>query len=244
MACVSSLNICIDKMGARDKTFTGSDFFSGSGLSIAFEKLLEAVGLLEAVERTRGAGGDMDERFLEKLKKREHGAVVEFVESNQERLLRSALLLCRDRALAEDLTQETFLKALGSLDRFEGRSDLFTWLYRILYNKFKDYKRREVLFRRYRERKKSNAAGTGEACEPEGRLGVDEEAIRKERLRAAVDRLSEKHRRVLILRYYERMSYEKIAWITGTGIGTVRSRLHYAHKKLRKLLERGEEHEL
>jgi RNA polymerase sigma-70 factor (ECF subfamily) len=63
------------------------------------------------------------------------------------------------------------------------------------------------------------------------------------RIHTALDRLSPEHREVLVLRFLEGMSYEDIARVTGGRIGTVRSRLHYAKRALRELLEKVNDHE-
>src|SRR5688572_23388366 len=58
----------------------------------------------------------------------------ELVERHQRRIFRLTVHLLRDRAEAEDVTQETFVRAYGALDRFDGRSEPFTWMYRIAVN--------------------------------------------------------------------------------------------------------------
>src|SRR2546422_298407 len=62
-------------------------------------------------------------------------------------------------------------------------------------------------------------------------------------IHAALDRMTPEHREALILRFVEEMSYEQIAAVTGVSVGTVRSRLHYAKRALRHLLERTDDHE-
>src|SRR5262249_55670525 len=73
--------------------------------------------------------------------------------------------------------------------------------------------------------------------------GDDFTAEDAERVHAALDRLSPEHREVLVLRFLEGMSYEDIARVTGGQLGTVRSRLHYAKRALRGLLERTNLHD-
>jgi len=139
---------------------------------------------------------------------------------------------------AHDLAQEVFVKALRALPRYDGRAGLRTWLFTIAGNACRDALRR-------RRRRKEDVAdesslallvdrpGPGSGGSP---AGVALDAARAEALRRAVEQLPEVHRMAVILRFYHDMSLQEIAEVCGCTIGTVGSRLHYALKKLRKLV--------
>lgn len=146
--------------------------------------------------------------------------------------------MCGDETVAEELVQETFVGAVKSINNFEGRSSYYTWLYAILRNKFRSWLRKK-------DRKPVSLERT--AGEEEG-WGVDEfleddqpdaekTLIRREEVhhvRAALDELPPHHRDVLVLRYLEDMNYQDIADTLECSLGTVKSRIHYALKKVGK----------
>ena len=158
------------------------------------------------------------------------------------RLYRLALRLTGRREDAEDLVQETFVRCLPALRNFEGRARVSTYLIRALGNQWRN---------RLRTRRRSRLVpwlrsgpdgpveldppSTG--MRPDERLAADDRA---ERIRAAVARLEPTRRWTLLLREIEEMSYEQIAEVTDTAVGTVRSRLSRARDDLRRILEREE----
>jgi RNA polymerase sigma-70 factor (ECF subfamily) len=160
----------------------------------------------------------------------------ELAEQYYDRLFRSALVMCGDDDVAEELVQDTFLAAAKGLDRFEGRSSYYTWLYGILLNKFRGWLRKKdrppMSLERHAE--KLSASGAAELVEAEGEE-ASEKLMKKEtahQVRAALDELPAHHRSVLVLRYVENMSYQEIADTVGCSLGTVKSRIHYALKKV------------
>ena len=152
-----------------------------------------------------------------------------------DRLFRAALFMCGSNAVAEDLVQETYLAAATSLDSFEGRSSVYTWLYGILRNKFRGYLRgrhHQVSLQQLTE--ESGGADAGELM-GDDEPGVYEQTVRRETagiVREALDALPEHHRAVLSLRYLERMSYKEIADALECSLGTVKSRIHYALRSI------------
>jgi len=155
--------------------------------------------------------------------------------AHYDRLFRAALFLCNDASVAEDLVQETFLAAIRSLGSFEGRSSHYTWLYGILLNKFRAWLRRRD--GRIAIGDLPAGEGTADAAEliaDEG-PGAEQNVARREAaevVRQALDELPAHHRSVLVLRYLERMSYQEVADTLGCSLGTVKSRIHYALRKI------------
>ncbi len=143
-----------------------------------------------------------------------------------------AYRLCNDPQLAEDIAQDTFLKAWQALPRFRPRGEEVTgfraWLCRIAVNTAIDEMRRQ---RPVTDLDQVPLTGGTRPAEAFERV-EDAEAVR-----AAIARLPERSRAALILREYEGLSYQEIAEALDIPIGTVMSRLNYARKRLREELE-------
>jgi RNA polymerase sigma-70 factor (ECF subfamily) len=152
------------------------------------------------------------------------------VAAHGDRLLRSACLLCGDATEAQDLVQETFLQALRSGDRFGGRSSVYTWLHGILLNLTRHYHRR-----RHRIIYDDELARQEEQV-PEAPPSSLDLAVSSQALQTALRQLSEPHREVLVLRYFENMKIHELAAHLDLSPGTVKSRLHYALAEMQKIL--------
>ena len=144
--------------------------------------------------------------------------------------------LTSNREDASDLTQETFIKAFQSINRFKGKSSFFTWLYRISLNTSLTHLRKNKLRRFFSFEKmveEDHTEGFIENLRTES--DSDKAALMtelQERLNDAFQKLSVKHRTVITLFEIDGLSHKEIADIVGTSIGTVRSRLHYAKQFL------------
>jgi len=147
---------------------------------------------------------------------------------------------------AEDVAQDVFLRVYRALPSYRGDASFTTWLYRITHNTCLDYRRRQ---RRERERSLSldGTAGSEEAAPlewlaAEDSAGADPQAQAEAldlhaKLQQALMRLSDKHRAVLVLHDVHGFRYEEIKDIVGCSLGTVRSRLYYARRELKRLLQ-------
>jgi RNA polymerase sigma-70 factor (ECF subfamily) len=129
---------------------------------------------------------------------------------------------------AEDIVQETLLGALGSSARFRGESNVRTWLVRILVNKVRMWRRSG----RKHETNVSYDATPGELAAASG--PVENATNAKLDLTQMLAQLSAEHRKVIILRELQGMSYEEMAQALEVPRGTVESRLHRAREELRK----------
>jgi len=159
-------------------------------------------------------------------------------------LYRVALQLTRRREEAEDLVQETLLRALPKLRRFEGRAKLSTYLFRALSNLWKNRlrsKKRSRLVEWFGGRTDDEDDDVSTALDPADTQPLPfermEAAERAAEVRLALERLEPTRRLTLLLREVEEMSYERIAETTGVPVGTVRSRLARARESMRRLLE-------
>lgn len=128
---------------------------------------------------------------------------------------------------ADDLLQNTFLKAWQSVPNFRGDAKLSTWLYKIAFN--------ETLTFLARERKRMNVSLDGEesillnAIEADENIDGDRLALE---LRKAVASLPEKQRIVFNMKYYDDMKYEQMSEILGTSVGALKTNYHLAVKKI------------
>lgn len=157
-------------------------------------------------------------------------------------LYANALRLTHNPADAEDLVQETFLKAYRFRSRFEQGSNLRAWLFRIQYNAFVNrYRRRTKRREIYDELSQGPIAETAVSRAAVAALSdPDANALRpmlSAEIEVALDALPEDQRSVVILADVEEFSYREIAEIVGCPIGTVMSRLHRARAALRQRLE-------
>ncbi len=145
-------------------------------------------------------------------------------------LYRTALRLSRDRADAEDLVQETYLKAFRAADRFEPGTNLRAWLFTILHNtaknRFRDRARDTVAIDSDVVDRAAAAPAPGlSASEPETPETLMLRDTLAPDLQAAIDSLPDQFREAVWLRDVEEFSYAEIAGMLGVPIGTVMSRI-------------------
>ncbi len=166
----------------------------------------------------------MEEKIL--LRRAQQGDTQAFDElfaPSRPLLLAHCVSLLHDSALAEDMVQETALKALKSLPNFQGRSSLPTWLWRIAHNLCMDELRR----------KKEILSTKIEEC-----VSIPVETVSPDiDWNEWLHDLSPAHREVMQLFYIEKMAQKEIAERLHLPIGTVRSRLYYAKKKIKSKIQ-------
>lgn len=183
--------------------------------------------------------------LIERCKHGQTAAYGELVSRYQDRVFNVCWRMCGNRADAEDLTQDTFVRALKAIDRFDGRAAFYTWLFRIAVNLVISEQRKKS-----RRRTVSlDAAGRNRDGEPTGSWAADRlvsgeddpdhRLLREEQRELVADALAaleEDHRCVVVLRDLESLDYHQIADILNLPIGTVKSRLHRARLALRDKL--------
>jgi RNA polymerase sigma-70 factor (ECF subfamily) len=168
-------------------------------------------------------------------------AFCRLTEPLQTRLLRQATALSGDVSAAEDLVAETLVAAWKSLARYDESCRFSTWIYAILLHRHQKWRRRA------RSRPVSLAwlpvferdpLVARQENVPSPEPSPAEDAARNEasgHLRECIDRLPEKHRRIILLRFFEDASLPDMAHVLGCPVGTVKSRLHHALEKLRRI---------
>lgn len=146
-------------------------------------------------------------------------------------LLGFAVQALSDRHLAEDLVQETFTRAWRSAGTFDpARSSVRTWLFSIARNGIVDVLRR-------RRRRNLGEASSGEAHDERSRSDPIDRLLLTIQVREALDRLSPEHRQVIVEVHYLGRTCVDLAAELGIPAGTLRSRLYYAVRVLRSILE-------
>ncbi len=148
-------------------------------------------------------------------------------------------LIVKDQYIAEDLLQDTFIKAVDTIrsGRYNEEGKFLPWIVRIAHNLAIDYFRRDKRYPNVVFEDGSTVFNTLEFAED----SVEAVQIRREtheHLRELIQRLPEQQRQVLIMRHYEEMSFQEIADATGVSINTALGRMRYALINLRKQLSK------
>ncbi len=171
--------------------------------------------------------------LCKRFRKADKSAACELIQIFYQDIYAYLRRLCGSRTDAEDLTQQTFLKVWSSLDGFTGRSKFSTWLYRIAYNTFIDWKRSNTAGA------KTNPHQWWHECPDTnpGPLANIAERQLAQRLYKAVDLLDEDKKHVVHLHYYQGLSIRETAKILEIATSTVKYRLREVLKILRKKLD-------
>ncbi len=173
-------------------------------------------------------------KLLAAIRHGDTAAAEELVERTYSAVFASVYRLCGDRDLAADLTQETYQKAWSALPRFDGRSQLFTWLYRIAYTTFLNHVRRP---RRMTSLDEPDAIDVRDQSPRADEVLADQEEA--EHLRKAVMQLPEDMRFTVTAHFWGGLPVKEIAQIEGITTVAIRKRLHRAFSILETML--GEE---
>ena len=188
-----------------------------------------------AAARSAEAAAEFD--LIRQARNGAQGAFRDLVLRHQDRIFRLAHRFTKDAQEAEDIAQETFLKAFRRLDTFRFSSSFYTWLYRIGLNTANDYlekrARSPLSFTEDPEAHARPSAGGREESPERAALRLE----LREVTRRVLETLPEKHRSILVLREYEGLGYDEIAAVLDCPLGTVESRLFRARGRFRRALE-------
>lgn len=173
------------------------------------------------------------------LRRRDPDLLDHLIEQYQHRLLRYLICLTRNRDLAEDLFQETWIRVLERGSQYDGKHEFSTWLYAVARNLTIDYMRRKAPV---------SLDGLMDAedhvpLEPADPRPLAWEVMaqheQSERVGFALRGMPAEYRETVMLRFQEGMALEEIATVTGTRLGTVKSRLYRGLNMLMDRLGRG-----
>jgi RNA polymerase sigma-70 factor (ECF subfamily) len=164
----------------------------------------------------------------------------ELVKRYQERIYATVYHMTSNHEDANDLAQDSFIKAFQALKSFKGGSSFYTWLYRIAVNKTINFLKQ----RKNRVHMSLNDLDFNTENNPDLVALISDKTPRRdaglkelqEKLNTALLKLSEPHRLVVVLHDVQGMSHEEVAQVMDCNIGTVRSRLFYARQQLQSLL--------
>lgn len=172
----------------------------------------------------------LERSLIVRAKSGEREAFSLLIRHNIRRVYRAAYALMKNRDDAEDIAQETFMRAYQNMNRFDEAMPLFPWLYRIA---------RNLCLNRIQRVTKRETELPEIDYIPYVSAGPEDSAIEAEerqRIRDAVARLPDQQRKIIQLSHFQECSYREIADILNIPIGTVMSRLYNARCKLRELL--------
>jgi RNA polymerase sigma factor (sigma-70 family) len=197
--------------------------------------------MAEPIERTEPATGPEEEvALVSRARQGDLAAYDELIKRYQERIYATIYHMTSNHEDANDLAQESFIKAYQALKSFKGGSSFYTWLYRIAVNKTINFLKQ----RKNRQHLSLNDLDFNTEHDPDLVALISEKTPRRDagltelqqKLNEALLKLSEPHRLVVVLHDVQGLSHEEIAKVMECNIGTVRSRLFYARQQLQALL--------
>lgn len=149
------------------------------------------------------------------------------METHQERLYWQVRRLLNDHDDANDVLQNALVKVFRNIGQFEGKSGLYTWLYRIVTNE-------AITFLNQRKRRSSTSIddaniNLANRLQADSFFDGDEAQIR---LKQALETLPDRQKEVFNLRYYEEMGYEEMSQLLNTSVGALKASFHHAVKKV------------
>ncbi len=173
--------------------------------------------------------------MISRCQKGDQQALKEIFDKYQKKVYRIAYGVVRQREEALDIVQEVFIKLFHSIKNFKGKSQFYTYLYRMTMNTAIDHTRKMG------KQTVSSLDEEGSFEPPDAaEKGPERILLQKEleeRVKRAMDKLPAEQRAALIFRDVEGLSYQETAEAMGSSIGTVMSRLHYGRKRLQELLK-------
>lgn len=198
--------------------------------------------MTQPVDPLENSGGERvsDLSLVRRAQNNDVSAYDELVRRYQERIYATVYHMTSNHEDANDLVQETFIKAFRALKSFKGDSSFYTWVYRIAVNKTINFLKQ----RRNRVQMSLNDMDFNAEHDPDMVALVSERTPRRdlnlselqEKLNTAMQKLSEHHRMVVTLHDIQGLSHEEIGKIMDCNVGTVRSRLFYARQQLQAYL--------
>ncbi|HNX05609.1 MAG TPA: sigma-70 family RNA polymerase sigma factor [Opitutales bacterium] len=191
-----------------------------------------------AAEETRV---DEDLGLVARVQAGEMAAFDVLTRKYRERILSIIYNITSNREDASDLTQDAFVRAFTSISRFKGQSSFFTWLYRIAVNTALSHLKKSRMRRFFSFETINEEMAPTEIVDTLSQKSAGDRSAQlaelQEKLNEALQKLSPKHRTVVVLFEIEGLNHQEIAEVMHTSEGTVRSRLHYAKQQLQADLQ-------
>ncbi|HZK35014.1 MAG TPA: RNA polymerase sigma factor [Bacillota bacterium] len=187
------------------------------------------------VEAIKAGRTDRFEELVDKYKNKVHNMACHMTESLHE---------------GQDLAQEIFLLIYKNIHGFKGNSSLSTWIYRVALNRCLDWQRANKHKKKYAYNPFTNEDNADNDIInrlPEKKPGPEDQVIKSEeyqRLYGAINGLSEKYKKVIVLYHFQQMSYKEIAEVLDLPLKTVETQLYRGKQRLRKMLTESNEKEV
>ena len=169
-----------------------------------------------------------DKKIIEEVLSGDLDAFGILIERYQQSIFRMILRMTGNSAEAEELTQSVFVKVYSNLTQFNPKYKFFSWLYRIALNEALNY---------LKSRKNISAINVNTSVTHENPEVIFHKKERKEALEQAIMELNPMERTLIVLKYYQEMSYKEISNVTGLSVKKVKSRLFTGRKKLKELVD-------
>jgi len=181
------------------------------------------------------------EDLVDRARDGDEDAFGELMQMYYERTYSVVFNLLRNIEDARDVTQQAWIKAWKGLARYRGRSEFFTWIYRIATFAGYDFLRKRGRRKEFGVEDDAVFDSMQDVDAPASQTSRPDHELERQELRtaffAALEQLSPKHKTVLVLREIEGLSYDEIAEATKSRRGTVMSRLYHARQKIQELLQ-------
>ena len=206
----------------------------------ALRSLIEGSNLKRVKYAMKAQVKSDEKTLLNQFASGNKGSIEPLIELHRKRVYNYILMMVRDRSLADDIFQETFIKVIASLEagRYTHDGKFVSWVLRIAHNQVIDH------FRSKKGKHQVSSTDTGyevlNRCEDDA-PNAEQELISgqtAETLRVLVDKLPEEQREVIVMRHYMNLSFKEIAEQTGVSINTALGRMRYGLINLRKLIDK------
>ena len=198
---------------------------------------IAAVEQTDPAGESRTAAPDPDRAAIDDARAGDTGAFETLVLRYQARIINYASAMVHDAGVAQDVAQETFVRAWRGLERFRGESAFKTWLYRIATNVARTHLDRRGRQGRIADRSLDDEDEMLQAGDvPSAAPDAETSLVTREAIDRALGELPEELRTALVLRDVEGLDYKEIAGMTGAPMGTVESRIFRARRHMRTLL--------
>jgi RNA polymerase sigma-70 factor (ECF subfamily) len=174
-----------------------------------------------------------DLELVQEVRRGKRQAFTELMRRYQQRVYWTARRIVGRHEDADDIAQETFIKAYLALGDFRGDSSFFTWLYRIAVNLSLNAVRKQQVLKYLRQSDIINRILPAEGS-PDQELEVKET---ESRFLRAITSLPEKQKAVFVMRYFDEMSYEDISKVLKTSVGGLKANYFHAIRKIREVMK-------
>jgi RNA polymerase sigma-70 factor (ECF subfamily) len=169
-----------------------------------------------------------EKRLLKEVKQKNRNAAEKLIDAHYLLVYKFHYRFCRHKQMAEDLTQETFIRVWQALANYNGKSRFSTWLYRISYHLYLDYKKQKRITTISTEKSEEKTYHIENSIEKRNQYQVALQSLNS---------MPEDLHNILILHYQQDLSFREIAQLLNIPKGTVKSRISNALKRLRKIMD-------